>query len=282
MTDISKLKPGSALTYEQAMALPDCAVVSAIWGDDDLRTYCTVGSNNSLGVPKKFGGASLEYKKYWNDSQWHSVLLESLPEPAKDQPILPKNIITSVPTTMFYDIIYLDMDGVVVDFTKAVLQYFNWPLDTFIDNYEVERVIKISREEMLNCYNSSHDFWANMDKLPWADELFNWATENSNKVMFLSKPSEHPVSYSGKATWLKTHYPGTDFALVTSKSPNSKPGTLLVDDYYPNVVKFRRFGGHAAIFPRPWNCGLPDEGQDKIRLIKLDIEKYHGGLNGTT
>ena len=80
MTDISNLRPGDALTYEQAMALPDCAVVSAIWGDDGLRTYCTVGSNNSLGVPKKFGGASLEHEDYWNYDQWHSVRLESLPE----------------------------------------------------------------------------------------------------------------------------------------------------------------------------------------------------------
>lgn len=178
-----------------------------------------------------------------------------------------------------YDIIHLDMDGVIVDFTKAVLQYFGRPLDTFIDNYEMERVLKITKNELLDCFHSSHDFWANMDKLPWADEVFNWAVENSNKVMFLSSPSNHPNSYSGKVAWLHKHYPGVDFALVTSKSPSSRPGTLLIDDYYPNVVKFRRFGGHAAIFPRPWNCGLPDEGQDKIKLIKLDIEKYHGGVN---
>ena len=80
MTDISNLKPGDALTYEQAMALPDGAVVSAVWNYDAQRTFCTVGSNNSLGVPKKFGGASLEHEDYWNYDQWHSVRLESLPE----------------------------------------------------------------------------------------------------------------------------------------------------------------------------------------------------------
>ena len=80
MTDISNLKPGAALTYEQAMALPDGAVVSAVWGYDAQRTFCTVGSNGALGVPKKFGGATLEYKEYWVDHRWHSVRLESLPE----------------------------------------------------------------------------------------------------------------------------------------------------------------------------------------------------------
>lgn len=80
MTDTSNLRPGDALTYEQAMALPDGAVVSAKWNYDAQRTFFTVGSNDEFGVPKKFGGSTLEHEDYWNYDQWHSVRLESLPE----------------------------------------------------------------------------------------------------------------------------------------------------------------------------------------------------------
>ena len=85
MTDISNLKPGDALTYEQAMALPDGDVVSAIWGGSEVRMYFTVGSKDPFGDPRKFGGSILEREEYWSADRWHSVRLESLPEPAKQE-----------------------------------------------------------------------------------------------------------------------------------------------------------------------------------------------------
>lgn len=88
MTD-SNLKPGAALTYEQAMALPDGAVVSALWNNEEHRNYYTVGGGNDIdGSPRKFEGSTLEKKDYWRADRWHSVRLESLPEPSKYRPIL--------------------------------------------------------------------------------------------------------------------------------------------------------------------------------------------------
>ena len=46
MTDISNLKPGAALTYEQAMALPDGAVVSAVWCNDKIRALIAAERGN--------------------------------------------------------------------------------------------------------------------------------------------------------------------------------------------------------------------------------------------
>lgn len=100
MTDISNLKPGDALTYEQVMALPDGAVFTALFacggsapdGHVELtiirsgKQFLATGSAHATHV----GNQSywLGHRTHILDSGWHSARLESMPEPSKDQPIL--------------------------------------------------------------------------------------------------------------------------------------------------------------------------------------------------
>lgn len=99
---MTELKVGQSLTYEQAMALPDGAVVSAVWGDDAKRTRFTAGGKHS----RRFGGVTLENVSYWDADFWHSVRLESLPEPAKPERRLDELQCGKCGTTFACDVVH--------------------------------------------------------------------------------------------------------------------------------------------------------------------------------
>lgn len=84
---MEQLTPGQSLTYEQAMSLPDGAVVSAQWFSETKRSFYTVGGADADGVPKKFAGASLDSPNLWEKQYWHDVRLESLPDRIEPYPI---------------------------------------------------------------------------------------------------------------------------------------------------------------------------------------------------
>lgn len=83
---MNDLKPGQELTYEQVMALPDGAVISALWGDYNIQAKCVyeIGGLDANGIPHKFEGATLDDKNKWAPSMWHDVTLVSLPRDSQE------------------------------------------------------------------------------------------------------------------------------------------------------------------------------------------------------
>ena len=158
--------------------------------------------------------------------------------------------------------VVLDMDGVLCDFVAGVAHLFR---------VEREKIRSIRCWEDIG--KQEDDFWDTIDKagfglygfwhglpaLPWASRLVAAAKEGGARVLAASNPGTSPWAHVGKPMWLRDHFPDIDFCLCSDKSILARTGRLLVDDFPQSVKAWRLKGGHALLFPQPWNGGEPVE-----------------------
>lgn len=157
-----------------------------------------------------------------------------------------------------FDVIFLDMDGVIADFVSAAIEVCNLPLK----HDEVDQwnffLQYMTSEEFWQEIDRTPDFWTERVKpYPWASEVVALCEANANRVIFASAPCNHPQSAEGKIRWLRQHgFMGddrNDYMLGPDKYLMAKPGRLLVDDNDGNCVSFETEGGQKLVFPQPWN-----------------------------
>jgi hypothetical protein len=152
--------------------------------------------------------------------------------------------------------IFLDMDGVIVDFDQGVRDEYNaqwW--------YPTEW--KIPYKQLGTDFES---FWQNMDS-SWFWETLCW-TEDGKRIVALLEPfkpcilsaSLMPQATAGKLLWLKSNYPATvkdGRAIIVSghagKAAIAGPGKILIDDKNENIDEWEAAGGIGILYPRPWN-----------------------------
>lgn len=177
--------------------------------------------------------------------------------------------------------IFLDMDGVIVDFMQGLTNKYgvkefsnphNWEL-------EYEKDFGMSREEFwLACDN---EFWEGLPFTPEAVEIFQILGERdlTDRICILSQPVSH--AYQGKVDWIKKNLPqlynGKQFLLGPTKHWCAHPKALLIDDNEDHCRDFIRAGGHSFLIPRPWNFCRELE----PRLV-IEFEEYinYLGLRG--
>jgi len=185
----------------------------------------------------------------------------------------------SLPNLDNIDVIYLDMDGVLVDLNAGVSDLLDidvakaathdksfglaWARRHSIDDvdYADDLVWRLIRA-------SGSDFWEHLD---WAahGKLLFMAAARRKKTTILSSPADGG-SAAGKMAWLRKHkrtikalYGNTNddyrkpphrrFALSPSKEIYAHPRALLIDDHHKNINAFQKAGGHAVTWPQPWN-----------------------------
>lgn len=155
--------------------------------------------------------------------------------------------------------IFLDLDGVAVDFVSAALQLFGrelcdaaWPPG----QYDIADVLSMDRNSFWESVNGAGvDFWRNLQPYPWFEELYRELSKRG-KVCFATSPTYSPHSAAGKMTWLKDRFGSDfkDFVITRRKYHLSRAGTLLIDDSDRNVREFiERGSGKAILFPQIWN-----------------------------
>lgn len=156
--------------------------------------------------------------------------------------------------------ILLDLDGVIVDFCDGVFRalgdsptdFRKWPhnqwdwFESLGWTYEQVNVICDS------------DFWADL----------NWTTDGHNilktilqrqcpkQVYLVSCPMSNVDSISGKIRWVRRNLPAYELRTIITRVPKSflaTPDRLLIDDKNENVDDFKKAGGNAILYPRPWN-----------------------------
>jgi 5'(3')-deoxyribonucleotidase len=160
-------------------------------------------------------------------------------------------------------IVFLDLDGVMVDFTRAAFKVLgceekldNWPPGS----YEIEDVAGVSMDAFWDTLDAQGpEFWATLPKLPWADELLkmvgDWVNDPWNQLFIATSPSRAPASAMGKVHWMRDYF-GLKFRrymLGSHKYLLAGPGRVLIDDSDAKVKKFVQFGGTGILFPQPWN-----------------------------
>lgn len=152
------------------------------------------------------------------------------------------------------DTVYLDMDGVLVDFLGRC-----WDKQVFDER---------GRIDWGACVEIGPDFWATMEWLPGSKEFLNIILRECNeRNIECGILSAIDVKYGelGKRLWCKWNtsidndhviivphgapsakHPGT-----VDKSWYAKPGRLLIDDNVDNITAFRNRGGDGILYENP-------------------------------
>jgi 5'(3')-deoxyribonucleotidase len=175
--------------------------------------------------------------------------------------------------------IFLDLDGVMVDFVKGAAELFKqdhasllarWPAGV----YDMESVLNISKEEFFDTLASGgEDFWANLPSYPYAGELYDHCASLASTYI-LTAPTYDPRSLSGKMKWIHKMF-GKDFRqyiLTAKKEMCARNEHVLIDDHAVNVSRFKDHGGRAIMWPTPWNPRWR-EAKDNMSIVKKELDE---------
>lgn len=163
--------------------------------------------------------------------------------------------------------IYLDMDGVLTDLATHIFQWHGVPYPNPWPKMEYNIAEVMGKD----CWDLPTFFWSTMPKTKEFDAILRLL--RNNKITICTCPTDHH-SASGKLTWLKRNYPEgyDDFIICRDKSHLASRNVLLIDDCDEKVIKFRKAGGRAILFPRPWNSGYGIT--DPITKVKEQLKYY--------
>lgn len=155
--------------------------------------------------------------------------------------------------------VYLDMDGVLVDFDRGVYEKFkvalpNGPRDW---DYSYESDFGVSKESFWQSLD--HEFWASLKFTKEAVGILEliYSRGLEDRTCLLSSPTLEPGAWSGKVEWVKRNLPhffyDKKLILAHNKLWNCYPDAVLIDDRYETCSAWAEAGGQAFCFPRPWN-----------------------------
>jgi len=182
--------------------------------------------------------------------------------------------------------IFLDMDGVLCDWTGAACRLFgrdpNKVTATWGEQYDICPELGITTNELWRAVDAAGaDFWADLEPLPWAQELYTLCM-SYGPVSILTSPSRHPSSHVGKLAWLERHLPQAlgAYLMGRNKAACSHPGAVLIDDTEKNIKAWEARGGFGVLFPAPWNewraaFKIPEAGPRTVMgLVRHRLEEY--------
>lgn len=155
------------------------------------------------------------------------------------------------------DICFLDMDGVLADFSQQVRKKLGYDSERVKgrekDSLSPEE-LKI-KQEISNLVHHSNDFWITMPKTEYADELLQICKTNFDKTFILSNynpPDNFRYRFyavkSLKKDWLERELDIKDVGIIISgkqKSAFIPPDHtgVLIDDMNNNILDWNRCGG---------------------------------------
>jgi 5' nucleotidase, deoxy (Pyrimidine), cytosolic type C protein (NT5C) len=131
--------------------------------------------------------------------------------------------------------IFLDCDGVLADFDGGARRVFGMHPTDFERRFGLKRFwAKLA---------STPDFFANLDVLPDALELFE-AVRHKNPVILTGLP-RGAWAEPQKRRWAERHFPGIQVITTTAalKREHCRPGDALVDDRDKYRKLWERAGG---------------------------------------
>jgi len=156
--------------------------------------------------------------------------------------------------------VFLDMDGVLVDFRRGIFDAFNKPcpyeaasrLWTFWEEWSPKPTF-----EMIDTVCTSK-FWRNLRFMHDGLDIFDTVSDKfpDKDIYLLTTPMPNKGSWPGKVEWVQRYFSTFRKRLIitqASKSLFAGPDTLLIDDKDENIEEFIAVGGRGLLVPRPWN-----------------------------
>ena len=135
--------------------------------------------------------------------------------------------------------IYVDMDGVLVDFIAGVMKELRINREPYQDELDTF---------LSTAYGSTKKFWST---LPWmSDGKKLWNTLKDLNTEILSacpyKCKIQPSVVAGKRMWIKKNLKMSKGINITSRRGKVKfvaPKHILIDDYIKNIEQWKAAGG---------------------------------------
>lgn len=172
--------------------------------------------------------------------------------------------------------IYLDLDGVCVDFIRSAIEAHGYEADEILSRWSIEHRGEFFPYNVLgmemdpfwdHLATLGEEFWVNLQPYPWFDELYRQLNRLGH-VVFCTSSTRAPACLAGKLRWMQDRF-GEDFQdyiLTSHKDRLAHPNAYLIDDFDQNIERFIQRGGIGVLFPRFWNSNHQVTG-DPVRYV---------------
>ena len=174
---------------------------------------------------------------------------------------------------------FLDMDGVLTDFNRAMANALEKKLpDPWPAGEDCMTALNVP-EDVFWWHCGYYAFWHGMPWMPDGKIILDICEQAFGKrnVYICTSPTTDGQSARGKMSWLRANMPyySRRFLITPVKEAAANPQTVLVDDSLKNVMAFTQAGGKGVLVPRAWNeaHGHADEA---ISRITLELTKHAG------
>lgn len=165
--------------------------------------------------------------------------------------------------------VWLDLDGVLVDFLGGLHRALDIPYD--INHYPYEKGkwnmltdikelddVPVTFEQ---CNDAcTKNFWENLEWMHDGHDVLRTVMRYFAPIdiCLLTTCMPNPESVSGKLEWIRRNLPCFyNSAIIldvdASKVLYARPDALLIDDRNKNINEFIAAGSQGLLVPRPWN-----------------------------
>lgn len=156
--------------------------------------------------------------------------------------------------------IFLDMDGVLVDFVGGAHREHGrqnaYVMDPNEHRWNIEEIWGITTKQFWNPLKRK-GFWLELDKTPEADQIVELAirTVGVRNVAICTSPSLDANCVPEKREWVKKYYPQLVNSMIFAHNKYflAAKERILIDDRDRNINDWEEYGGHGILVPRQWN-----------------------------
>lgn len=170
----------------------------------------------------------------------------------------------------------IDMDGVLVNFMKGIIDYYDLPFDPYPCPGSEEFYPYLGMSKTRFWKGLGEEFWATLEWMSDGEKILHLAEEQfgHKNICVLSSPSAHSSCLAGKFRWIQKHMPDyrRQYLIGPAKHFCAGNGTILLDDLDRNVDKFRKCGGKAILVPRPWNSAY-ERADQAVEIVREELAK---------
>lgn len=157
--------------------------------------------------------------------------------------------------------IFLDMDGVIIDWNSSALNLLGLEDDMKIkkrmkNGENLEHIIPQIYDIILN---QKEKFWENLKPFEWSEDLYNYLDKKGDLYILTSsgnfqKRGAKFLQYviSGKLKTLEKYFPNANPIFACSKYVCANENSILIDDTYSKIKDFKKYGGKGFLWPHEY------------------------------